>query len=263
MLVGSPSYFARLALLVGSGFLFLFLQQGGLAGPVRSAAFQSLQPGLAAARVYGESWRSLQSSAAFIRQGGSRLAAAENELARGRIEAQLLGRLEKENQELRAQLGRQREQSVELRFYGGGGYWFIDGGCRQGLAADSPVYYQGSLLGQVKDTAANFSAVSTILDQSFRTPVKIGTSSATGLFQNSRGVPEILALPLRAQIQPGEMVITRGLGPIPPDVPLGRVLRVEASAETGTARAQLEPFFRPDQIEWVEVPTAPEDTCAY
>ncbi len=253
MSIESPSFFSPLGTDYWQWSILLSITTGWSRCPIAPDNFLVLQPGLAAARTSRESFQAWKNMAAFVRQGGERLAAAEKELATNRIQGSHLVDLEKENLLLRAELGRQNDEQAVFRFYGGGGEWFIDGGCQHGIHSETPVYFQGSLVGQVTHSEPGFSEVRTILGQDFRQPVKIGTASARGLLQNSRGVTEVVALSLRSGVQSGDLVLTQGLGAIPPDKPIGTVRQVAADAATGSMTVEVDPLFIPAQIDWVTV----------
>ncbi len=261
MRVESPTYFLRLGIVVAVSVAFLLGQQGGLVGPLRGLIMISLRPGWAAAQAYAQIRQTVYADWLFLTQGGSRLAAAEHELARQQVAAEVVAELTKENALLRQELGRVVPEQAIYRFYGGGTNWFIDGGCRQGVQPGAPVLYEGALVGQIDKVEANFSSVQTIMDRSFRLPVEVGTASAQGLFMVSRGAPEVSQLAADQPLSTGDQVISLGFAQVPPHLILGKVTIIQTEAGTGMARAIVEPTFSPAAISWVRVPREKDQTC--
>lgn len=257
----SPSYFLRLGVIVAAGLLLIFFQQGGLALPLRESIFWTLKPGLRSARLLGDAGRAVSAGAQFWWTGTQRLATAEHELAKQRIEGEKVRELEKENQLLRQELGRKRSGYAVLRFFGGGTQWFVDGGCRQGIEKGSPVLFEESLVGRILEVNTNFSAVESIVDPNFRLPVNIGSASATGLLESSRGVVEVTHVSARDGIGVGDNIRSGGLEKIPPDLAVGRVISVENNEATGLTSALVEPYFHLNSIDFVAVPIEKEAAC--
>lgn len=257
----SPSYFLRLGIIVAAGLLLIFFQQGGLALPLREGIFWTLKPGLRAARMLADTSGAISSGVQFWWTGTQRLAAAEHELAQQRIAGEKVQELEKENKLLRQELGRKRSDHAVLRFFGGGTQWFVDGGCRQGVERGAPVLFEESLVGRILEVNTNFSVVESIIDPNFRLPVAIGSASATGLMESSRGVIEVTHLSVRDGIGVGDSIRSGGLEKIPPGLAIGRVVLVESDEATGLTNALVEPYFSLNSIDFVTVPVEKEAVC--
>lgn len=261
MRIESPTYFLRLALIIGSGIFFLLLQQGGLDSGVRDRFFWALRPGLSLVQTASDLARSARFTVEFIIEGGRRLAAAEHELSQQRVAQQIVRDLEKENNLLRQELGRPSAEKPMYRLYGGGQNWFIDGGCQHGVKEGAPVLYEGSLVGLIGKVDESFSAVKVLSDRTQRLPVSVGTASAQGIFAASRGAPEIGQLSLRDAVVEGDSVTTLGFGLVPPGLAIGRVSLVQTERNTGTTNVGVELEFLPQEAQWVRVEQEKGNTC--
>ena len=123
------------------------------------------------------------------------------------------------------------------------GYYFdvfvINAGYNDGVSKDDTVITPDGLVGRVTETGGSWSKVISIIDS--RSSVS-GTVERTrdngvvnGIAQSKaqEGLCEMEFLPLEAELQPGDQVITNGLGGVfPRGFVIGQV--VEVSAETGS-----------------------------
>lgn len=123
------------------------------------------------------------------------------------------------------------------------GYYFdvfvINAGYNDGVSKDDTVITPDGLVGRVSETGGSWSKVISIIDS--RSSVS-GTVERTrdngvvnGIAQSDaqEGLCEMTFLPLEAELQPGDQVITNGLGGVfPRGFVIGQV--VEVSAETGS-----------------------------
>lgn len=247
----SPSYFLRLGTIISVGLGLVFLSQGGMAPALRQGIFLSLRPGLQVLRFGRVGGQRMLDGWRFVFSGAERLARSEFELSQQRVWFERLRELEKENDLLRKELGRDQPGKITLAFYGSGHDWFIDGGCHNGVEQGAPVFFQGSFLGVVGQVDRYFSTVQTVGEPDFRLPVKAG--SASGLLESAQGVTAVTQLSAGDSLVEGEAIVTVGSGRVPGGLPIGRVTMIRRDEALGTTQAVVEPYFRLSQMEFVEV----------
>jgi len=94
----------------------------------------------------------------------------------------------------------------------------IDRGSKDGAKAGQAVISQGYLVGVIKQVYSNSSEVSLITDYNSIVPVILQESRGTGLLRGGLAGLTVEDIPLNITIEPGEQVVTSGLGG---DVPAG------------------------------------------
>ena len=123
------------------------------------------------------------------------------------------------------------------------GYYFdvfvINAGYNDGVSKDDTVITPDGLVGRVTETGGSWSKVVSIIDSrssvSGNVERKRDNGVVNGIAQSDaqEGLCEMEFLPLEAELQPGDQVITNGLGGVfPRGFVIGQV--VEVSAETGS-----------------------------
>jgi rod shape-determining protein MreC len=178
------------------------------------------------------SW-SLLREIGTLRQENARLAA---EVARLRQEnAQLRGAAQ-ESAQLRALLAFKREhtyRSVSARVIGRDpSHWFstvlVDRGAADGVQRNDPVVTSDGLVGHVIETGGTWARVLLILDPRSAVGVAVERSREAGVTQGQgTAVVRVKYLSRDADVQPGDQVISSGLGQIyPRGLPVGTVTRV-------------------------------------
>ncbi len=231
-------------------FFLFFLQRAGLGAIFDRLTTQLLKPG---EKITNE-WRffayELDSQRRFFLHGGKLLAELEFSLQELRSQEDQIQVLEHENRLLRRELGeRERSETATFSFSGFRQNWFLGGGCLDGVSVGSPVLYEGTLVGQVTEVRQKSAVVATLLDQSWRVPVQIGTSSARGLLSTARGMPEITEL--SGEAPPESVVVTAGIAGLPPNIALGRMQE----------DALLDPYFLPGNLTFAQTIVEKGSTC--
>lgn len=173
-----------------------------------------------------------------------------NELARSRAELQLLAELRRENNRLRDLLGAspatQRDfQAVELRQIDLDPWshrLLIDRGAVEGLRVGQPVMDSEGLIGQVDRVHVHSASVILLSDPDHALPVEIERSRlrtiAYGTGQSGR--IRLEDLPMNADIEPGDVVLSSGLGGrFPAGLPVADVLKVTRAPGEAFATAEL------------------------
>ncbi|PJF21058.1 MAG: rod shape-determining protein MreC, partial [Phototrophicales bacterium] len=101
----------------------------------------------------------------------------------------------------------------------------INKGSRDGIAPGMPVVTDQGLVGRVIDVTSNAARVLLIIDPSSYVSARLQTTRAQGSVRGQlTGNLEMIMIPLDAEVQEGDIVITSGLGGnFPPDIPIGQV----------------------------------------
>lgn len=192
-------------------------------------------PAVALARVSGvfaDAWAFITEIGA-LRTDNQRLTA---EVARLREENARLRPDAQENARLRTLLGFKQQlpyKSLAARIVGRDpSQWFatvlLDRGASEGVARDDPVITSDGVVGHVVETSGSWarvllvadprSAVSVVLDRSREVGVAVGQGQA---------LLRVTYLSRDADVRPGDLVVTSGLGPIyPRGLPVGTVVAV-------------------------------------
>lgn len=191
--------------------------------------------------------------------------------------------LEKENQELRAQVilnqdieselkqlkgvldlaGKARFKTVSARVISKGGTAtisesiVIDQGSNSGIRRDMTVIAASGLVGVVKSTTANNSVIMLMSDPSFRIGVRVAGSQNMGVLSGEgRDEFSLQMLSASGVIKNGDVLLSRGSSgdsPFVPGVPVGRVTYVENAVGQLTKRAKVESFVDLNGIGIVSV----------
>jgi rod shape-determining protein MreC len=189
--------------------------------------------------------------------------------------------LEKENQELKAQVifnkdiegelkqlkgvldlaGKARFKTVSARVISKGGTAtisesiVIDQGSNAGIRRDMTVIAASGLVGVVKSTTANASVVMLMSDPAFRVGVRVAGSQFMGVLSGEgQNLFSLQMLSAAADISVGDVLLSRGSSgdaPFVPGVPVGKVVFVENATGQLTKQARVEPFV--DSIGVVSV----------
>jgi len=134
----------------------------------------------------------------------------------------------------------------------------IDKGFDDGIRVGMPVEAARGLVGQVYRVTNQAAQVALLTETASAIPVRLGTTRATGMLRGAgRGaLPTIDWIDLKYQVEPGELVITSGLGgKFPENLVIGRVLSVERNEAELFQRAVVQPAADFDAIEMVFVVT--------
>ena len=172
--------------------------------------------------------------------------------------------LARENDELRALLGLEasvgqefitaRVLSVDLSPFSH--RFVIDRGRGDGLSSGLPVVDQGGLIGQVDSVSAMTASVILITDPDHALPVRVArtgdvTLAYGGGLESDLSLPD---LPMNIDLEPGDELVTSGLGGIfPPGLPVARVERINRPEGQSFAVATATPRGQHDRSRFVIV----------
>ena len=191
--------------------------------------------------------------------------------------------LEKENQELKAQVifnkdiegelkqlkgvldlaGKARFKTVSARVISKGGTAtisesiVIDQGSNAGIRRDMTVIAASGLVGVVKSTTANASVVMLMSDPAFRVGVRVAGSQFMGVLSGEgQNLFSLQMLSAAADISVGDVLLSRGSSgdaPFVPGVPVGKIVFVENAIGQLTKQARVESFVNLNSIGVVSV----------
>lgn len=252
----SWSYWSLAGVLFFVAFFSLFLEQAGMGIPLERVTSFLLVPGQRSATEWRNILWRVEQYRIFVAHGGEALARMQYELQQEKSQKDQLALLQKENDLLRKELGKKSEE--KKAFFQLSGFrenWRIDGGCLDGVTVGAPILFEGNLVGQVAELEHDGAKISTLLDTAWRVPVQVGTGSARGLLETSRGLVEVREL--RQEVPTGEVVVTAGIGGLPGGIPIGRTQQTDQKD-----RVIIEPYFFPEDAPLVETFIAGEETCA-
>ena len=191
--------------------------------------------------------------------------------------------LEKENQELKAQVifnkdiegelkqlkgvldlaGKARFKTVSARVISKGGTAtisesiVIDQGSNAGIRRDMTVIAASGLVGVVKSTTASASVVMLMSDPAFRVGVRVAGSQFMGILSGEgQNRFSLQMLSAAADISVGDVLLSRGSSgdaPFVPGVPVGKIVFVENATGQLTKQARVESFVNLNSIGVVSV----------
>lgn len=228
----------------------------GWMGTVVEAALAPVATGLSrTSKALGQSW-SLLREIGTLRQENARLAA---EVARLRQENAQLRPAAQENVQLRALLAFKQQhtyRSVSARVIGRDpSHWFstilVDRGAADGVQRNDPVVTSDGLVGHVIETAGSWARVLLILDPRNAVGVAVERTREAGVAEGQeKTVLRVKYLSRDADIQPGDRVITSGLGQIyPRGLPVGTVISVRRTGVNLFQEALVKPAAGLNHLE--------------
>lgn len=182
----------------------------------------------------------------------TQILAMQQQLAQMEVLSALLdfSRAHPENRYLAAQvIG--RDPSPFLR------YLLINRGSDDGLRRGMPVVSAEGLVGRVAAVTANAARVQLLTDPGTRINVKVQPAGAEGLVLGSlTGEVSLDQVSLEANIQPGDVVVTSGLGGLfPPNIVIGQITGVRRLEFELFQRASIQPAVDFSRLEIVLVIT--------
>jgi rod shape-determining protein MreC len=166
--------------------------------------------------------------------------------------------LQQENQRLRDLLDATRGRAFDFQFAemiqvdldpSSHKVW-IDRGLDEGVVVGQAVIDGLGIVGQVEDIHRHFSIVRLISDPDHALPVQINRTGLRTVAYGSGEASHLLMpnVPLQADVSPGDMIVTSGLGDrFPPGFPVGEVERVERHSGDTFATVYLRPFAALDR----------------
>jgi rod shape-determining protein MreC len=122
-------------------------------------------------------------------------------------------------------------------------YVYIDQGSDDGIRYGMPVITEKGLVGRIEAVTAGASRIQLINDPGSRVNIHLQTSALEGLMVGSiTGDVSVELIPQETIVQPGELVLTSGLGGnYPPDVLVGQVVSVRKMANELFQEAEIQP----------------------
>jgi rod shape-determining protein MreC len=144
-----------------------------------------------------------------------------------------------------------RDESPFLQFI------ILNQGSNAGLAADMPVVTDRGMVGQIVEVTATAAKVLQITDPTSAINARIQESRAEGVVVGTlTGDLRMQFIALDAELQPGDLVLTSGVGGrFPPDVLIGQVTSVRRRTQDIFQEAEVVSLNEFDAIETVLVLT--------
>ena len=143
----------------------------------------------------------------------------------------------------------------------------INRGTRDGIGRGMPVVTLEGLVGHVIDVTANASRVLLVTDPSSFVSARLQTTRAQGSVQGRlTGNMRMIMIPLEAEVQVGDVVMTSGLGGnFPADIPIGQVTSKRQFEFELNQEAEVRSLVDFDSLEFVLVITnfQPVDLSAF
>lgn len=143
----------------------------------------------------------------------------------------------------------------------------INRGTRDGIRVGNPVISDLGLVGRVERAAARTSWVRLANDPASAINGRLQTASAEGTVVGQlQGNMRMEFIPQAALVEPGDVVLTSGLGgTFPPNIVMGRVTSVRRQQATFFQTAEITPTVNFDDLRVVSVVTGfdPVDTSAF
>jgi rod shape-determining protein MreC len=255
--------------------LMLMDQRGRYVPSIRSFMELAVEPVFHVAGWPAKAWESLGEKS----RARSELI-AENETLRQRLletsgALQVQAALQQENIRLRNLLDATRGRDYSFQFAEmqrvdldpfAHKVW-IDRGGDEGVFVGQAVIDGLGIVGQVEDVHRHFSTVRLISDPDHALPVQINRTGLRTVAFGSGETSQLLMpnVPLQADVSPGDMIVTSGLGDrFPPGFPVGEVIRVSRESGETFATVYLRPFAALDRgrevllIEPLQANGAPE-----
>ena len=133
----------------------------------------------------------------------------------------------------------------------------IGAGSDRGLAYGMPVVSESGLVGRIVEVNATSSRVQLITDPQSAVNVRLQDSRAEGLvIAQPNSELQVDLISHEAQVSPGELVLTSGLGGVfPPDIPVGHIVSVRTRDFELFQRAVLQPIVDFENLEIVLIIT--------
>jgi rod shape-determining protein MreC len=127
---------------------------------------------------------------------------------------------------------------------------WIDRGVAEGVVVGQAVIDGLGIVGQVEDVHRHYSTVRLISDPDHSLPVQINRTGLRTVAYGSGETSHLLMpnVPLQADVSPGDLVVTSGLGDrFPPGFPVGEIERVERDSGETFATVYMRPYAALDR----------------
>jgi rod shape-determining protein MreC len=137
-------------------------------------------------------------------------------------------------------------------------YVYVDIGARSGVARDMPVITDRGLVGRVTAVGPNSAQVLLLIDPASAVNAIIQTSRATGIVRgNIDGTLSMDRIPPNERVNPGDIVLTSGLGGNFPDkIVIGQVTEVEQRDQDMFQVARIRPTVDFGKLETMLIITS-------
>lgn len=135
----------------------------------------------------------------------------------------------------------------------------VDRGSADGVRKDMVVVSDAGLVGRVDAVGPDTSEILLILDRDGAVGAVVSESSTRGVIEGSKddpGVLRMISLPYDTKLQPGQIVVTSGLGGIfPGGVPIGEISKFDSGGSELDKYAQVRPYVDFDRLQEVFIIT--------
>lgn len=264
---------ARIARLMFYGLLAIVLMtldyRGHYVESLRGLAWRALEPVFVAVEAPFDLGQRLGEEMRDRHELMDRLAVLERERREREAELVLLDELREDNRELRALLAASQRigpsfQSAELMSIDLNPWShrvLINRGSRDGLSPGQPVMDVQGVMGQVDEVALNTAQVILISDPDHALPVRVQRTGLRTVAYGSGRINQLRLtdLPMNVDLQPGDMLVTSGLGgAFPAGLPVAEVQTLSRPVGEAFARAIVRPVARLDRARHVLVVDSPE-----
>lgn len=137
-------------------------------------------------------------------------------------------------------------------------YVYVDVGTRGGVARDMPVITDRGLVGRVTAVGPNTAQILLLIDPASAVNAFIQNSRATGIVRgNIDGTLSMDRIPLNESVNPGDIVLTSGLGGnFPNKIVIGQVTTVEQRDQDMFQVAQIRPTVDFGKLETMLIVTS-------
>lgn len=137
-------------------------------------------------------------------------------------------------------------------------YVYVDVGARSGVARDMPVITDRGLVGRVTAVGPNTAQILLLIDPASAVNAIIQNSRATGIVRgNIDGTLSMERIPLNESVNPGDIVLTSGLGGnFPNKIVIGQVTTVEQRDQDMFQVAQIRPTVDFGKLETMLIVTS-------
>ena len=238
--------------------LMLMDQRGHYVPRMRSAMELAFEPVFHIVGWPAQAWESLDRHTRARRELRAENKQLQQQLLQIEASVQILAALQQENQRLRDLLEATRGRAFTFQFAEmqrvdldpfSHKVW-IDRGVNEGVFIGQAVIDGLGIVGQVEDVHWHFSTVRLISDPDHALPVQINRTGLRTVAYGSGETSHLLMpnVPMQADVSPGDMVVTSGLGDrFPAGFPVGEVERVERDRGETFATVYMRPFAALDR----------------
>jgi len=239
--------------------VLMFMDQRGHYVPrLRSAMELAFEPVFHAVGLPAEVLRSIDEHTRARNGLISENHQLQQQLLENSASVQTQAALEQENQRLRNLLDATEGRAYQFKFAEmlrvdldpfSHKVW-INRGTGEGVTVGQAVIDGLGIIGQVEDVHLHYSTVRLISDPDHALPVQINRTGLRTVAYGSGRTDHLLMpnVPLQADVSPGDMIVTSGLGDrFPPGFPVGEVERVQRDSGVTFAVVYLRPFAALDR----------------